>query len=101
LCNKADQSSPGRRVDEHGRFHWQDGGSGFGIAGSSGGMRSQIALKMVLDKLGVTVIPQSFALGAAHQAFDQEGLLLDNKVAELVSAVGASLVRAAAVFAMR
>jgi hypothetical protein len=36
-----------------------------------------------------------------HQAFDQEGLLLDKKVTELVSAVGASLVRAATVSAMR
>ena len=67
--------------------------------GPLGGMRSQIALKMVLDKLGVTVIPQSFALGAAHQAFDSEGALIDKKVANLVGSVGSSLVRAASVYA--
>jgi NAD(P)H-dependent FMN reductase len=67
--------------------------------GALGGTRSQIALKMVLDKLGVTVIPQSFALGAAHRAFDSEGALVDKKVADLVALVGSSLVRAAAVYA--
>ena len=62
--------------------------------GPLGGLRSQIALKMVLDKLGVTVIPQSFALGAAHQAFDADRGMKDKKVAALVGAVGASLTRA-------
>jgi hypothetical protein len=56
------------------------------------------ALKMVLDKLGVTVIPQSFALGAAHQAFDSEGALVDDKAAQLVRSVGSSLARAASAY---
>ena len=60
--------------------------------GTLGGVRSQIALKMVLDKLGVIVIPQSFALGLADRAFDAAGALRDKKVEELVAAVGASLV---------
>jgi len=64
--------------------------------GPLGGVRSQIALKLVLDKLGVTVIPQSFALGFAHQAFDASGTLRDKKVERLVADVGASLVRFAA-----
>lgn len=62
--------------------------------GPLGGMRSQIALKIVLDKLGVMVIPQSFALGAAHQAFDAERKLKDRQAADAVAAVGVSLVRA-------
>jgi hypothetical protein len=66
--------------------------------GGLGGVRSQTALKMVLDKLGVTVIPQSFALGAAHQAFDSEGALVDDKAAQLVRSVGSSLARAASAY---
>lgn len=43
--------------------------------GPLGGMRSQIVLKMLLDKLGLMIIPQSFALGMAHQAFDADGAM--------------------------
>jgi NAD(P)H-dependent FMN reductase len=62
--------------------------------GPLGGIRSQIGLKIVLDKLGVIVIPHSFALAAAHQAFDGDGALIDHKAAGLVSLVGSSLVHA-------
>ena len=31
-----------------------------------GGVKSQLSLQIVLGKLGVHVIPNSFALGAAH-----------------------------------
>ena len=67
--------------------------------GALGGMRSQIALKMVLDKLGVTVIPQSFSLGGAHQAFDSSGALIDKKAARHVESVGRALVHAASAYA--
>ncbi len=62
------------------------------------GTRSQIALRMVLDKLGMTTIPQAFALGQAHHAFEPGGAPRDANVASLVAGVGASLVRAAAAF---
>ena len=45
--------------------------------GVLGGMRAQIALQMSLNKLGLLVIPNSFALGLAHQAFDEKWLLKD------------------------
>jgi NAD(P)H-dependent FMN reductase len=67
--------------------------------GPLGGTRSQIALKMVLDKLGMTVIPQGFALGMAHQAFDDSGAPKDAKVAALVAGVGVSLARACKAYA--
>jgi len=47
--------------------------------GLLGGVKSQLSLQIVLTKLGVHVIPDSFALGAAHQAFSAEGGLRDAK----------------------
>src|SRR5262249_26280055 len=63
--------------------------------GHLGGLRSHIAPRMGLDKRGVTVIPQHFALGGAHEAFDDKRRIKDSKVAALIGAVGASLARAA------
>src|SRR3984893_11471057 len=45
-----------------------------------GGVKSQLSLQIVLGKLGVHVIPNSFALGAAHPCFDAEGGLKDADV---------------------
>jgi len=59
------------------------------------GMRSQISLQIVLNKLGVAVLPASFALPAAHLAFDPHGALKDEGADQAVLAVGAALARAA------
>src|SRR3984893_6992567 len=59
--------------------------------GLLGGVKSQLSLQIVLNKLGVDVIPESFALGAAHQSFDAEGGLKDANVERAARGVGASL----------
>jgi chromate reductase, NAD(P)H dehydrogenase (quinone) len=59
--------------------------------GLLGGVKSQLSLQIVLGKLGVQVIPESFALGAAHQCFDAEGGLKDANVEKAVRGVGAAL----------
>jgi NAD(P)H-dependent FMN reductase len=59
--------------------------------GLLGGVKSQLSLQIVLNKLGVHVIPESFALGAAHQFFDAEGGLKDANVESAVRRVGAAL----------
>jgi len=59
--------------------------------GPLGGVKSQLSLQIVLSKLGVHVIPESFALGAAHQLFDAEGGLKDADVEKAVRGVGAAL----------
>ena len=59
--------------------------------GLLGGVKSQLSLQIVLNKLGVHVIPESFALGAAHQCFDAEGGLKDANVESAVRGVGAAL----------
>ena len=59
--------------------------------GLLGGVKSQLSLQIVLSKLGVHVIPESFALGAAHQYFDAEGGLKDANVERAVRGVGTAL----------
>src|SRR6267378_4868743 len=63
--------------------------------GVLGGMRAQIALQISLNKLGLLVIPNSFALGLAHQAFDEQRRLKDGKFDQHVRGVGAALVSTA------
>ncbi|WP_321910270.1 NAD(P)H-dependent oxidoreductase [Paraburkholderia sp. J11-2] len=59
--------------------------------GPLGGSRGQLAIRGVLDKLGMLVIPQSFSLGNAHEAFDERHKLKDAKVENMVRAVGVAL----------
>jgi chromate reductase len=59
--------------------------------GLLGGVKSQLSLQIVLTKLGVHVIPDSFALGAAHQAFGAEGDLRDTNAETAVRGIGAAL----------
>jgi chromate reductase, NAD(P)H dehydrogenase (quinone) len=60
-----------------------------------GGLRSQIVLQMTLSKLGLSVIPDAFALSRAHEAFDERGQLKDPTADQLARGVGAALVRRA------
>lgn len=63
--------------------------------GALGGLRSQIALQLSLSKLGVLVIPNSFALSGALQAFDEQGRLKDANAETMVREVGATLAKLA------
>jgi chromate reductase len=47
--------------------------------GALGGLRGLVPLRMLLGNLGVLVVPNQFALGAAHSAFDENGILTDEK----------------------
>jgi NAD(P)H-dependent FMN reductase len=67
--------------------------------GVLGGARGQIALQISLIKLGLLVIPNSFALGSAHQAFDELGRAKDGSVEQNVRGVGAALARTATALA--
>jgi NAD(P)H-dependent FMN reductase len=63
--------------------------------GALGGVRAQIALQIALNKLGLLVTPNSFALSFAHQAFDESRRLEDGNADRVVRGVGAALVRTA------
>jgi len=61
--------------------------------GSYGGMRSQIATRQVLEMgCGALVIPEACAVAAAHQAFDDEGHLKDERALGMLTACCASLI---------
>ncbi len=67
--------------------------------GVLGGMRAQIALQISMNKLGLLVIPNAFALGLAHQAFDEKWLLKDANAEKSVRGLGAALVTTASTLA--
>ncbi|MDR7008874.1 NADPH-dependent FMN reductase [Paraburkholderia strydomiana] len=58
--------------------------------GPMGGLRSALAFRGVLEKLGSIVIPQSFSLGSAHKAFEGSAIL-DERASLNVRSVGAAL----------
>jgi chromate reductase len=59
--------------------------------GPMGALRSQMSLQVVLHKMGAQIIPENFALGMAHEAFDDAGALKNPVVDKLVRHVGSSL----------
>ena len=58
--------------------------------GSISGMRH---VRQILTQLQTFVIPQEYALGSAHQAFDENSDLKDEKAASFAASVGAETVR--------
>ncbi len=76
----------------------------FAISGASpgyyGGMRSLLQLREILAiGLGATVIPQQIALPRAHEAFDADGRLKDDRQQDLLKSVVEALAVAARKFA--
>ena len=61
--------------------------------GGLGGLRGLVSVRSILGNIGVTVIPEQFALGQAHNAFDDEGGLADDSNAGRLRGVAESLVR--------
>ncbi len=59
---------------------------------SIGGWRSLLALEAVLERVGIVVVPASFALGAADRAFDADGNLIAAEKQAIVRNVGVILV---------
>ncbi|MBI3543565.1 MAG: NAD(P)H-dependent oxidoreductase [Deltaproteobacteria bacterium] len=58
--------------------------------GALGGLRALVALRMMLGNIGVTVLPDQLAVGKAHEAFTDDGVLKDAKqLATLERVVGA------------
>ncbi|MEQ9205875.1 MAG: NAD(P)H-dependent oxidoreductase [Phycisphaerales bacterium] len=61
--------------------------------GGLGGLRGMRHVRQILTQLQTFVIPQEYALGSAHQAFDENSDLKDEKAASFAAAVGAETVR--------
>lgn len=62
--------------------------------GAYGGARSLGFLRPFLENIKVTVIEEQFSLPRAHEAFADNGQLLDEKSTEKVKAIGKALAKA-------
>ena len=60
--------------------------------GALGGLRSLAVLRALLENIGVLIIPEQVALSAAHQAFEENGALKDQRRAAAVKAMAERLV---------
>lgn len=60
--------------------------------GKIGGLRGIRHLRQILTQLHVIVHPNEFALGTAHEAFDEAGNIKDETAAKLAAAVGETAV---------
>ena len=63
--------------------------------GSLGGLRGLVHVRAILSGIGTLVIPDTLSVGGAHQAFAEDGSLVDEKVDGRLSATVKSLVETA------
>lgn len=59
--------------------------------GALGGLRGLVHLRAILGNIGITVLPDQVAVGNAYQAFRDDGSLADERQAERVRKLGATL----------
>ena len=59
--------------------------------GGFGGMRGLSHLRDILMNVGTIVLPQQVAVGTAHEAFGDDGALVDERLSKLVTSLVASL----------
>jgi NAD(P)H-dependent FMN reductase len=60
--------------------------------GALGGIRGLYQLRELLQNINVTVMPKMQAIPKAHEAFDEQGALKDEKLSKSVHNIGAELV---------
>jgi len=60
--------------------------------GGLGGMRGLVVLRMLLENIGVMVLPKQRAISSAYQAFDENGELKDERERKGIHALAADLV---------
>ncbi len=63
--------------------------------GALGGLRGLVHLRAILGNLGVLVLPDQLAISKAHEAFDAEGNLADDRQSAGVRKIAMELVRVA------
>jgi chromate reductase, NAD(P)H dehydrogenase (quinone) len=60
--------------------------------GALGGLRGLVHLRAILGNVGVIVLPEQVCIPAAHEAFDSEGRLKDDRKAKQVAGLVKGLV---------
>lgn len=60
--------------------------------GQLGGLRGLVHLRSILGKIGMLVLPEQVAIGVAHEAFAEDGSLVDDKLSARMTSMVQSLV---------
>lgn len=63
--------------------------------GALGGLRGLVTVRSILGSIGILVVPQQFALSKAHEAFDANGALKDERHAAQLRDVASAVARVA------
>ena len=61
--------------------------------GGLGGLRGLVFLRMLLNNIGVTVLPEQQAISQAFKAFSEDGSLIDTSQHQAVEKLGINLVQ--------
>lgn len=61
--------------------------------GAIGGLRGLRHVRQILTQIQMVVVPQEFALGKAHEAFDDNGQIKDETARNMANNVGFALVK--------
>lgn len=59
--------------------------------GGLGGLRGLVHVRAILENIGVMVIPNQIAISKAHEAFNLDGTMKDEKQEQKVKVIGANL----------
>jgi len=60
--------------------------------GAIGGLRGIRHVRQILTQLHMVVVPSEFALGVAHQAFDDNGDITDERASTMAKGVGLAVI---------
>lgn len=61
--------------------------------GALGGLRGLVHVRAILENMGMIVLPNQVAVSKAHEAFDEQGNLNDQKQEQKVKEIGSKLVQ--------
>src|SRR5690606_10398433 len=59
--------------------------------GGLGGLRGLVHVRAILENMGVIVIPNQMAISKAHETFNLDGTMKDQKQEQQVKKIGANL----------
>ncbi len=59
--------------------------------GGLGGLRGLVHVRAILENIGVMVIPNQVAISKAHEAFNLDGTMKDQKQEQQVKKIGTDL----------